>query len=53
MDEDKSLWKLPDGRGLAVGKTGSLMTKAHTVKAMVFPFVRYRCESWTIKKAEH
>ena len=23
------------------------------VKAMVFPVVRYRCESWTIKKAEH
>ena len=24
-----------------------------TVKAMVFPVVMYRCESWTIKKAEH
>ena len=23
------------------------------VKAMVFPVVMYRCESWTIKKAEH
>ena len=23
------------------------------VKAMVFPLVRYGCESWTIKKAEH
>ena len=23
------------------------------VKAMVFPIVMYRCESWTIKKAEH
>ena len=23
------------------------------VKAMVFPVVRYGCESWTIKKAEH
>ena len=23
------------------------------VKAMVFPVVTYRCESWTIKKAEH
>ena len=29
-----------------------LPTKVHTVKAMVFPVVRYRCESWTIKKAE-
>ena len=25
----------------------------HLVKAMVFPVVRYGCESWTIKKAEH
>ena len=27
-------------------------TKVHIVKAMVFPVVMYRCESWTIKKAE-
>ena len=26
--------------------------KVHLVKAMVFPVVMYRCESWTIKKAE-
>ena len=31
----------------------TLPTKAHLVKAMVFPVVMYRCESWTIKKAEH
>ena len=30
-----------------------LPTKAHLVKAMVFPVVMYGCESWTIKKAEH
>ena len=30
-----------------------LPTKAHIVKAMVFPVVIYGCESWTIKKAEH
>ena len=30
----------------------SLPTKAHLVKAMVFPAVMYGCESWTIKKAE-
>ena len=30
-----------------------LPTKAHIVKAMVFPVVIYRCESWTIKNAEH
>ena len=29
------------------------LTKVHLVKAMVFPVVRYGCESWTIKKAEH
>ena len=27
-------------------------TKAHLVKAMIFPAVMYGCESWTIKKAE-
>ena len=31
----------------------TLPTKVHIVKAMVFPEVIYRCESWTIKKAEH
>ena len=30
----------------------TLSTKVHLVKAMVFPIVMYRCESWTIKKAE-
>ena len=31
----------------------TLPTKVHLVKAMVFPVVTYRYESWTIKKAEH
>ena len=31
----------------------TLPTKVHLVKAMVFPAVMYRCESWTVKKAEH
>ena len=31
----------------------TLLTKVHLVKAMIFPVVMYRCESWTIKKAEH
>ena len=31
----------------------TLPTKVHLVKAIVFPVVRYGCESWTIKKAEH
>ena len=30
----------------------TLSTKVHLVKAMVFPVVMYRCESWTIKKTE-
>ena len=30
----------------------TLLTKVHRVKAMDFPVVMYRCESWTIKKAE-
>ena len=29
-----------------------LPTKVRLVKAMVFPVVMYRCESWTIKRAE-
>ena len=31
----------------------TLPTNSHIVKAMVFPVVTYRGESWTIKKAEH
>ena len=31
----------------------TLLTKVCLVKAMVLPVVMYRCESWTIKKAEH
>ena len=30
----------------------TLPTKVHLLRAMVFPVVRYGCESWTIKKAE-
>ena len=31
----------------------TLPTKVRLAKAMVFPLVMHRCESWTIKKAEH
>ena len=31
----------------------TLLTKVHLVKAIVFPVVMYRCESWIINKAEH
>ena len=35
------------------GRDITLPTKVHLVKTMVFPVVRYGCESWTMKKAEH
>ena len=31
----------------------TLPTKVLVVKAMVFPVIMYRCESWTVKRAEH
>ena len=31
----------------------TLPTKVRLVKAMVFPVVKYGCESWTVKNAEH
>ena len=31
----------------------TLLTQVHIVKAIVFPVVMYRCESWTMKKVEH
>ena len=30
-----------------------LLTKVHIIKVMVFPVAMYRCESWSIKKADH
>ena len=38
---------------LLKSKNITLLTKVHIVKAMLFPVVRYGCESWTIKKAEY
>ena len=34
-------------------RDNTLLTKVLRVKAMVFPVVVYRCESWTIKISEH
>ena len=31
----------------------TLLTKVRIVRVTVFPVVMYRCESWTMKKAEH
>ena len=38
--------------GIFKSRDITLPTKVHLVKAMVFPLVRYGCESWTVKKAE-
>ena len=38
--------------GILKSKGITLKTKCYIVKAMVFPVVMYRCERWTIKKAE-
>ena len=35
------------------GRDIALPTNVHLVKAMVFPLIKYGCESWTVKKAEH
>ena len=34
-------------------RDSTLVTKIHIVKAMVFPVVKYGCESWTMEKAVH
>ena len=31
----------------------TFLRNVHLVKALIFPVVMYRCESWTIKKADH
>ena len=38
--------------GIFKSRDITLPTKVHLVKTMVFPMVMYRCESWTVKKAE-
>ena len=35
------------------GRDITLSKKVHLVKVMGFPVVTYRCQNWTIKKAEH
>ena len=43
---------MTDRDSVLKSKDMTLLTKVHIIKAMVFPAVMYRCESWTIKKAE-
>ena len=47
---EEELWQT---YGVLISRNITLPTKVHIVKPMVFPIVMYRCESCTIKKAEH
>ena len=40
-------------RSVLRSRDKTLPTKIHVVRAVVFPMVVYRCESWTISKTEH
>ena len=44
---------MPNLDSISKSRDISLPTNVRLVKAMVFPVVRYGCESWTVKKAEH
>ena len=48
-------WKKSYGKpdSLLKNRDITLPTKVHLVRAMVFPVIRYGCESWIIKKSEH
>ena len=48
---EEKLWTNLDS--ILKSKDITLPTKVRLVKAMVFPVVMYRCERWTVKKAEH
>ena len=48
-----SLGKSYDQLCILKSRDITLPTKVHLFKAMVFPVVRYGCESWTIMKTEH
>ena len=48
---EEKLWKNQDS--ILKSRDRTLLTKVHVVKAMAFPVVMKRYESWTIKKAEH
>ena len=52
--EDTCSWKkiMTNLDSILKSRDITLLTKAHLVKAVVFPVVMYGCESWTIKKAE-
>ena len=43
---------MPNLETILKSKDITLPTKVHTIKAIIFTVLMYRCESWTIKKAE-
>ena len=45
--------KIYDKHSILKSRDITLPTKVRVVEAMVFLVVRYGCESWTVKKAEH
>ena len=51
--EEKTLAPMTNLDSILKSRDITLPTKVLLVKAMVFPVVMYRCESWTAKKAEH
>ena len=53
LKDVRSLEAITNPDSILKSRDITLPTKVHLVKAVVFPVVMYRCESWTIKKAEH
>ena len=45
------LWQTYKEENILKSRDIAFVAKVHLVKAMVFPVVMYRCESWTIKSA--
>ena len=48
-------WRKSDDKRNSVLESRDIIsvTKAHILKAMVFPVIMYGCERWTIKEAMH
>ena len=46
------IWLKPSQKSILKSRDVTLLIKFHVVKAMVFPVLMCRCESWTIKKVE-
>ena len=53
--KDLDPWRtaMTDSDSMLKSRDITLPTKVSIVKAIIFPVVMYKCESWTIKKAEY